>query len=507
MFAVTDRRDRGVVLVVLALSLTVLMLFAAFAVDIGAARSARRKAQGAVDGSALAGGQLLISADGHLTGVSADTIAQSVIAVTHQNFTDDATMSDAGNLTLLQWQNRFAACTDPDRDAIRFPIVSTVSPCISFNNPITRVRVRLPDLDIATYFAGIIGVDQLRTHAVAEVDLVPGNTGGMLPFGLPSGNADNAEICLKGKNQPSLPPCEDGSEEGNFGNLDVSMYGNPVLGTSSVCNGDTQNRLAANIALGVDHILSTYATGAAIGDRDECPDLAMHPNEIMAQTGVGSSLDEGMITGLEVNGHPITGRLTRGPWADRNVRGSWMLDDRPLWEFIEPTLTAAQVPTTCVPGTISTRAQMTQCINDYRAGSFSVALFTRDDDGDSQPDILQSPRFAWVPQLHADAWGSPDGTPQRYRILAFRPVFMQTLYFSCSNSSGVAGAGCDGYFDPGEGDFYFNPDTGAYATAPLAENKTLEALTALLLTEDMVGPAVVAAGPNGPRTFELVLRR
>jgi hypothetical protein len=502
---VSGQRDRGVALVTLALCLTVLMIFAAFAVDVGAARSARRKAQGTVDGSTLAGGQFLLTADGHLAATTADAIAEEVIEVTHLNFTADATLTDAGTLTLEQWRSRFASCSDADRDTTLFPVRSTISDCISFNNPITRVRVRLPDLNVATYFAGVMGIDELHTHAAAEVELVPDNLGGLLPFGLPSANAEDAEICLKGENQPTLPPC-DGGEEGNFGNLDVATYGNSVLGTSTMCNGDTQNRLSGNIALGVDHLLSTYSSGTPISDRDECPDLAVAPNEIMAQTGVGSSLDQGLITGLTVNGHAVAGRLTRGPWADRNVRGGWTLDDRPLWDFIDPSLTAAEVPAECVPGTISSRAHMTQCIDAYRRGHYTVALFTRDDDGDLRPDILQSPRMAWVPQLHAQVWGEPDDTPQRYRIRAFLPVFIQTLYFSCSNNA-HGPAGCDGYFNPGEGDYYFDPDAGDFATGPLAENKTLEAVTAMLLTDSMVGPATLSAGPNGLRTYQLVLRR
>lgn len=500
----TPDRDRGVVLVVIALCLTVLMIFAAFAVDVGAVMSARRKAQGTVDGGTLAGGQLLLTEGGHLTNPTVSSVTDEVLEVTYRNLTGDATMSDAGNLSVAEWRSRFEACDDHDRDSTRFPVISTAGDCISFNTAMTRVRVRLPDLNVATGFAAVIGIDELATHAEAEVELVPDNTGGMLPFGLPSQNAGDSEICLKGKAQPSLPPC-DGAEEGNFGNLDVSQYGNPLLGTQTVCSGDTQNRLATNVALGVDHLLSTYTSGTSVSDRDSCPDLSLRPNEIMAQTGVGSSLDRGMITGVTVSGHPVTGRLTRGPWADRNVRGTWQFDDQPLWWFLEPTLTAADVPIECVPGTVSSRSQMIACLTAYVAGGYAIELLGRDDDGDG-PDLLDSPRFAWVPQLHALKWGAADDTPQRYRIKAFRPIFLQTAYFSCRNNTGGP-AGCDGYFDPGEGDHYFDPAVGTFATRPLAENKTLEAVTALLLTDDMIGPQVAAAGPNRPATYELVLRR
>jgi hypothetical protein len=492
MRPVTRARERGVVLVVVALCLTVLMIFAAFAIDFGAARTARRKGQSTVDGGTLAGGQLLVSDAGTLTGADPDVVADEVIEVTHLNLTDDGALSDAGSLTLEEWRARFVTCTDPDRDEERFPNTSDVSDCISFNSQMTRIRVRLPDLNVGTYFATVIGVDSLDVHAVAEADLVPdGAAGGVLPFGL-LGGVGGPEVCLKSGSQPDLPPCN-GPASGNFGTVDVKFFGNPVLGTTEACTGIPNTRLPVNIAAGIDHRLSVYVPGTTpVANEDVvCPDLAVQPNQVDGLTGLRTdTLDQGLIDGTSLDDHPIPGRLTGTPWATRLVRtGSDEVDDEPLWSFIDPTLTEADAPVECIPSitAITTKADMVTCINAYVAGSYTADLFGLDADGIAGPDILRSPRLAWVPEFHQTAWGSGESDP--YEVAGFRPVFLQTLYF-CQGNSCIS-------FEPGE----------AGPGLPVNANRAAEALTALLLPGAALPQAVHDEGPGGDPTYELVLRR
>lgn len=479
-------------LVLLALTLTVLMIFAALAIDIGAARSARRKAQGTVDGSALGGGQLLITEAGTLTSVTEHDIVDQVIRITHQNMTGDPAMSDEGALSLSEWRDRFRDCTDPDRDAARFPVVSADSPCISFNNPISRVRVRMPDLHIGTYFAGIIGVDELSTSAFAEVELIPTSSGGVLPFGLLAG-VTGPEVCLKSGSQPDLPPCN-GPETGNFGTVDFRFFGNPVIGTPEMCTGGETLRLAVNIASGIDHRLSEYVSGTPVDERASCPDLALRPNQTEGRTGmVARTLSDGLINGTDLAGHPIPGRLSNGPWATRLAQsGSPRLDDRPLWMFLDPSLTTTDAPTSCVTSitVIDSKAQMAQCLADYVAGGYTAPIFSADIDGTSGVDVLRSPRLAWVPRFHESDWAP--GTSDSYRILRFEPLFLQTMYFDCNS-----GGGCAGIFDPGE----------ISSGLPVNRNRRAEALTALLLTPSMLPAAAIEQGPNGPVVHDLILRR
>lgn len=495
-----ERRDEGgFALVFIALMITVLMIFAAFAIDIGTTWGERRKSQNTADAGALSGGRVMLAGKQPLATPPSDvTVANEIIKITHANLFNDSPSGDANDLTLEQWTARFASCTDSERPATLFPVVSSVSPCISYSPGMTRVRVRLPNINVATSFARVMGIDHLTVTAFAEAELVPDGGGGLLPFGLPGMNANAPEVCLKSpsSSHPNAPPCG-GPTSGNFGSIDIAFYGNAVLGTNEMCNGGTNLRLRVNIALGVDHPMDEYReageeTESIRDDRASCPDLEARPNQVRGQTGIGSNLEEGLITGTSLNGHPVPGRLTLGPWATKNVRNQTAnLDDRALWEFIDPSTThLALIPPECNPAIITDKAGMRTCLSAYRTGNYTSVLFDIDEDADGKPDIMKSPRFAFVPEFHQLEWGS--GTSDPYQIKAFRPVFLQTLFFTCSGTNG-----CDGIFDPGE------PGSGL----PLPKNKGLEAVTAMLLVDSMFPPVVVETGPAGRRDYTLVLRR
>ncbi|MDX1450156.1 MAG: hypothetical protein R3246_13960, partial [Acidimicrobiia bacterium] len=67
------------------------------------------------------------------------------------------------------------------------------------------------------------------------------------------------------------PPC-DAPTTGNFGVLDAPHFGNSELGTSQKCSGDTNGRLAVNIALGLDHVVLPRNGAASV--QDTCPNIA-----------------------------------------------------------------------------------------------------------------------------------------------------------------------------------------------------------------------------------------
>jgi hypothetical protein len=483
--------ERGLVLVFCALTIVVVMIFVAYAVDLGALSNERRQDQTAADAGALAGIAVL--------GAGTDAAALKVIDITYRNL-------DTG-ISLGDWTTRWATCSDPDRNTTEYPLLSTQSPCISFNPFLTRIRVRIPNMTVEGSFSRAAGVDHLLSTAVAEAELIYGFSNGILPFGLPNGSGDQTEICLKTgppSQSPNQPPC-DGPTTGNFGSLDISWYGNPLLATPTQCNGNTNGRLAGNMALGVDHPLDEWrgpdedppeGSEAIRNDNALCPDAGARPNQILGQTGIGSNLDAGMVSSVSVDGRMVPGRLTRTPFATRIVRSATAVDDTPLWEFIDPALTSG-IPPSCVRSGISSKTQMNACLADYAAGvgcatvPCAVPLFTADTDGDVANgviDIQRSPRFAFVPQLWDDAWGTGSGN---YTIKRFRPVFVQTTYFGCN------AAGCTGAHDPGE----------TSVGLPLPGNKQLEGLTSLLLTNQMFPAAVIAAGPGHTGTSSIVLRK
>ena len=488
--AATD--ERGMVLVFTALLVVVIMIFVAYAVDLGALSNERRQDQTSADASALAGAGLL--------NVGADAAAQKIIDFSYRNLETGSTMAD--------WTTRWTACSDPERNASDYPIVSTQSPCISFNPYLTRVRVRIPNMTVEAAFSRVAGFDDLMSTATAEAELIYGFSGGILPFGLPSGSASATEICLKSgppSHAPNQPPCT-GPVTGNFGSLDISWYGNPLTGTPTQCTGNANGRLAGNMALGVDHPLDEWQgpdeqppeSGEAVrDDRGLCPDQGARPNQVMGQTGIGSNLDDGMVASVDVDGRTVAGRLTRSPFATRVLRsGTPALDDTPLWQFISPTLVTG-IPPSCLRSAIASKSEMRTCLADYGAGvgcattPCDMALFTADTDGDVTNgviDIQRSPRFAFVPELWATEWGTGSGD---YLIRRFRPVFVQATYFGCNASH------CAGEHDPG----------AVGSGIPVAANKHLEGLTALLLLKEMFPPAVIDQGPGRTGASTIVLRK
>jgi hypothetical protein len=488
------RDDRGVAIVIVGLALTVLMVFAALAVDYGAATNERRRAQTAADAAALAAGGML------LTGHSRADAVDDAIAITYDNLDPEISAAD--------WRQRWQTdCTDPDRPAGY--VASGFTPCISFNAFDTRVRVKLPTLTVATSFARVIGIDGIETSAFAEAELVPMGFGRVLPFAVPAASGGATELCLKSGQKPDdAPPCS-GPDEGNFGSIDISLYGNPAMGTPEICGNTSPNlKLGANIILGTDHPLDEFGEPVADpldpspetvrNDHALCPDLGARPNELWAQTGVGSNLDAGLIGGIELDGRTFAGRLTLGPEASRTVRsGAPQLDDRPLWEYIPSSLLTG-VPTSCLRssfvGTTATKAQMALCLDEYRLSGSVVELFTDDADADGQPDILATPRFGFAPLFHPHV---PSGDltlhtgTDRYRIAEFLPVFLQTTYIQCNPS------GCAGVFDPGE------VGTGL----PVSSSKKADALTALLLPRSTLPPVALSLAPGGSVAEDLALRR
>jgi hypothetical protein len=186
-------------------------------------------------------------------GQAMDDAETEVIRITYQTIDQD--------MTFDEWKTAWAGCTDTEKPG-EYTKINT-SDCVSFNADLTKMRVRLPDIDIQTAFAQVLGHDTIATSGEAEVELVPSTkAGGVLPFGLPWAVAGDLEACLKsGSNPKSVAPC-DGPDAGNFGFLDITQFGSDSLGTSTNCTGNTIGRMARNIAQGADHKLSQAADPA-----------------------------------------------------------------------------------------------------------------------------------------------------------------------------------------------------------------------------------------------------
>ena len=178
--------DRGVAIIFVALTLIVLMIFTAFAVDLGKVYAERRHDQGAVDASATSGAVQFLSLQ------------------SQQHAVDEIVDKVERNLgRSVDW----TGCTDAnqlDRTATEFSL-TPATPCISFSSGFNRLRVRLPDQVIATSLAGVIGIDSFTSSAFAEVTIAP-RGGGSLPFVVLAGNGPGDDVCLRVDNSGGVEP-------------------------------------------------------------------------------------------------------------------------------------------------------------------------------------------------------------------------------------------------------------------------------------------------------------
>ena len=96
-----------------------------------------------------------------------------------------------------------AGCADTEKPGEHTKTNS--SDCVSFNADLTKMRVRLPDIEMQTAFAQVLGHETITTSGEAEVELVPSTkAGGVLPFGLPWAVSGDIEVCLKSGANPKV---------------------------------------------------------------------------------------------------------------------------------------------------------------------------------------------------------------------------------------------------------------------------------------------------------------
>jgi Flp pilus assembly protein TadG len=475
-----DSDERGVVLVLAAITLVTLLIFSSFAVDFGGAYNARRQDQSAADSAALAAGSPMLIANTQLV---VGEVLDRLNANTNAGFT-------AADLNTC------------DGDTGTLPVVASVDGqnynCVSFNAARTQVRVRVPPREYVTTFARLVGVDTIGHTAFAIAGTPPqGAFGGVLPFGVTAATG-TGHICLKtGPGPLDSAPC-DGPTSGNFGYLNFAHFGNEQMGTPTSCSGQGTNRIPANIAQGVDHDLSLYGVpphgNTSVIDHQSCGAVA-GPNAADTNTGATPNIvGNGLHSGTNFYDNEPARLRRRAPvtpdyfqWTNL---GPYNLDDNPLWAFIPPGLTHlnANIPESCEYGVFvgpngelpnmarlpsglqahlagrSTNDRMllllSRCIRHYETGTWSNGgysdsrtaprcgagacddpVFARDDAFPGQvADIQQTPRFGYVPVLVETNF--PPGASSPVRFARFRAIYIQRV---------CIGQPCAIEFDPGVG--------------------------------------------------------
>ncbi|NHZ71404.1 MAG: hypothetical protein GWP18_07155 [Proteobacteria bacterium] len=406
--------ESGAVLVLFALSIIVMFGFMAIAVDVAHAYNQRRESQFVADVSAVGGALAVIDNNGAKVQVAGDLV-QKTMEIAAQNLGPG-----------LDW----ATCSDPDRlseDATDFFTISIdteYTECISWSSDFSDVRVKVPDRDIETFFAGLIGFDTVSVGAFAEVGQVVGGGGGVLPFGL-LGGGTNGLVCLK--TGPQFPGECDPNVSGNFNFIDFRIFGNTAMGTVSTgCSGGTISTLKENIAHGIDHDLATAPptpidhtgiknSATIVRDDDQCPDNSQAVQAGLTETGNKQKvLIDGFVNGIGA----FPGRLTLGSPGRTFDYGGVPIDDVGLWEYLRDTdPIASGIQNVCASAT--NEAQIISCVQ-ANAGSL---LF---DDR-----IGGSTRLARVPKLWQTTW--PSGT-KYVSFQGFTYVYLQTLYGGCKNN-------------------------------------------------------------------------
>lgn len=365
--------ERGITLVIGALTMVTLMIFASFAIDFGALYNHRRIDQNAADSGALAAAQDL-----------GRPVATMVTTAKH--YVED-TLGIA--FTAQQWNS---CAADGGSLLNRAP----GSNCISYTSD--QVRVRVPDQQFQTFFARVIGANQFRHSAFAVAGLQPEGFGGVLPFGV-TGSAGNGGFSCLQSNSNGQASSVCGSISGNFRFLDFGMFGSSTLHTPNACSNGGPNgqdpRLRQHVAMGIDHQLSLYGGPTplydhAVVDTEACvPPQTPSPNSVFTRTGNQSDdATTGMFSGsagnffdqqparLQRSNPNLLNNAAPQPVTVLGVSG---LDNTPIWDFIPsgygPSFGNADIPRSCQRNTF---------VNG--AGNFS-------------PDVSSSPMQAAIESL------------------------------------------------------------------------------------------------------------
>lgn len=447
--------ERGASAVLIALSMVLLMGIAAVAIDVGAGFNQRRQDQTAADVGVMAG--------------AIEAPASSIVV--RDQIMDFAERNVIVERTQAQWQTEWSTCVDPELatlNASGFHFVPVPAPagwgvatinCISTDQA-GFVRVQLPNLEFATTFGRVIGVDELSTQADAIATITSSGGGGVLPFGLLATAGEGQHVCLRDSSGGhAQEPC-DGPDAGNFGAMESPLYGNPVLNTTQNCNGSPKKDvLAINIALGIDHLVWADSDGSTSNEiRDICAEMnaGKTPDTLNTFTGISNGLIEGLASGPVPGG--FTPRLQQGSNPKKPVYGD-ELDNKPLWEYIDPSLdstagTPDDLPAICERDTFDNSLpdfdwdgdgtkdepeswqHLTSCLATYVANGDTAILFLDDLESAALSD---SPRFAYVPQFHESTFGS--GNSWRH-IARFKATWIQATWWKKGNTVAV--------FHPGE---------------------------------------------------------
>ena len=261
-----------------ALSMVMLMGFAALAVDVGVGYSEKRTSQNAVDASAMAA-----AVEIKVGSTDVQAMVTSAVVYAAQNLADSVTAED--------WLNACPDAVHPENELAYTAAELGLTPataCISFSYGFDTIRVSLPERGIDTRFASVLGIDSFNVSAFAQATVRYDGDMSAPPFVVTAGTGAGDVRCLRAGgaasavmaprwvgNGPGNPatlgvegvaadadPCDDSvfdRESQFFGSLKAHAY--------ETCKQPSGNEAIAKvIADGIDHRLGSYEPAYTVGD-------------------------------------------------------------------------------------------------------------------------------------------------------------------------------------------------------------------------------------------------
>ena len=190
--------EDGATLVVVTLATVMLFGFAALAVDVGHGMGERRRAQGAADAAVMAA-----AVEVNLPGTTLQDLVDRAVAFANANTPDPIPSAD--------W---LTACPDTTNTGEQLEHTANelgltpATDCISFDASFSRVRVSLPQRDIGTFFAGVIGITTFDVTAFAEATVGLPGLASTPPFVVTAGHSGGDEVCLRTSSSSALLPAQ-----------------------------------------------------------------------------------------------------------------------------------------------------------------------------------------------------------------------------------------------------------------------------------------------------------
>jgi len=491
--------EDGAVAVIVALFMIMLLAFAALTVDLGRAWAERRQDQTAADAAVMAGA---------IEYVRSNPTDADVVALV-QDYVERNTGYPAGH---AGWNG----CPEPTdgfaplagNNCVSLKLAGTTSNA-------SLLKVRLPDQQIETSFAKLIGIDTIAVNASAVAEIVQ-NPGlqGALPFVLPLD--PGTEYCLGTPPPGQARDVCNGPASGFFGTVDSPYHGtdDDPWGTTLTCTGDVNGRIRGNTALGIDHFLRIAPDGEpASAGADTCdalggPGDAYTPHAILADPGGLTQVSEGFIGDGPYGTLGQPGLLRQGgatiadwrpvPEGNSNIS----LDNVGLWEHL---ISPAELSDSCHSSNFDDEVGTELTINMVECLETGDVKFSS--------SILTSPRFAIVPQIalaQDDLAAIGPSTP--INIVKFVPIFLQSTWYNCNANDCMLFPAADDpvampmIFDPGEGTEEGCDGTDISACKANV-NLVMEGVSAFVFEEDDWLPEEFNNQFNDPSAYNVYLYR